>query len=88
MHESLLELDWLWLADFAPNTTRIATQPFHLQEQDGAHLRRHVLDIQLEHSNGSNTLVDANPATRLSDKRVQEQFSWSARLCGRKAGAT
>lgn len=84
VYESLLELDRLWLADFDRQTVRIATQPFHLQGQDGAHLRRHVPDMLLEHSNGSFTLVDVKPATRLSDKRVQDQFSWTARLCRAK----
>lgn len=30
MYESLLELSWLWLADFDPDAIRIAAQPLHL----------------------------------------------------------
>lgn len=84
VYESLLELDRLWTADFDPHTIRIATQPLQLQGRDGAHLRRHVPDMLLEHSNGNFTLVDVKPASRLSDKRVQDQFTWTARLCKAK----
>ncbi|MDN5587065.1 MAG: TnsA-like heteromeric transposase endonuclease subunit [Brevibacterium sp.] len=84
VYESLLERDRLWLADFDPDITGVATQPLHLQGKDGPHLRRHVPDMLLEHRDGNFTLVDVKPKDKLSDKRVQDQFAWTGRLCRAK----
>lgn len=84
VYESLLERDRLWLADFDPDITGIATQPLHLQGKDGSHLRRHVPDMLLEHRNGNFTLVDVKPKDKLSDQRVKDQFAWTGRLCRAK----
>ncbi|TWH52633.1 hypothetical protein L612_002000000440 [Rhodococcus rhodochrous J38] len=42
LYESRLELDRLWLADYAPEVVRIAAQPMWLCGSDGKIMRRHV----------------------------------------------
>lgn len=84
VYESLLERDRLWLADFDLDITAVATQPLQLRGKDGAHLRRHIPDMLFKHRNGNFTLVDVKPTEKLADQKVQEQFSWTGRLCQAK----
>lgn len=45
VYESLLELSWLWLADFDPKVLRIAAQPMVLRGHDVARMRNRIPDF-------------------------------------------
>ncbi|WNB85792.1 TnsA-like heteromeric transposase endonuclease subunit [Cellulomonas sp. ATA003] len=81
VYESLLELDRLWLADFDPTVTGIATQPFQITGRDGAAQRSHVPDVLLVHADRRVTLVDVKPAAFLKKPAVRAQFDWTRGLC-------
>lgn len=81
VYESRLELDRLWLADYAPDVVRIAAQPMWLCGRDGKDLRRHVPDLLLEHADGGFTVVDVKPATLARRDEVAQVFAWTERVC-------
>src|SRR6266851_8578128 len=57
-YESRLELARIMLADFEPDVTAIAAQPFRLAGPDGPRIRRHVPDLMLAGADGGMTVVD------------------------------
>jgi hypothetical protein len=79
-YESRLELARIMLADFDPEVTGIAAQPFQLTGPDGSQVRRHVPDLLLVSGDGGVTVVDVKAAARLEDPLVQAQFSWTREL--------
>ncbi|WP_280496569.1 TnsA-like heteromeric transposase endonuclease subunit [Nocardia asiatica] len=81
LYESRLELDRLWLADYAPEVVGIAAQPMWLCGPDGKHLRRHVPDLLLERSDGGFTVVDVKPADFARRDAVAQVFAWTEGLC-------
>jgi TnsA-like endonuclease N terminal len=76
-YESRLELARVMLADFDPDVTAIAAQPFQLAGLDRGELRRHVPDLLFETRDGAVTVVDVKPERRLSDPKVSAVFAWT-----------
>jgi hypothetical protein len=74
-YESRLELARVMLADFDPDVTAIATQPFQLAGADRGELRRHVPDLLLQTRDGAVTVVDVKPEHRLTDPKVSAVFA-------------
>lgn len=81
-YESRLELDRLWVADFAAPVVRIAAQPMWLCGLDGKRRRRHVPDLLLAHADGRFTVVDVKPEQFARRDEVAQVFSWTGRVCG------
>ena len=79
-YESLLERDRLWLADFDPTVSGIASQPFWMSGRDGSVLRRHVPDFMLKTDSGF-VVVDVKPAKMLADTEVAAALGWAGRVC-------
>ena len=82
-YESLLERDRLWLADFDPEVSWVAGQPFWVSGRDGSRLRRHVPDFLLQTTNGF-VVVDVKPAELVNDADIAAVMSWTRRLCDAK----
>jgi hypothetical protein len=80
-YESRLELARILLADFDPEVTGIAAQPFELAGPDGGKIRQHVPDLLLSGAGGSVTVVDVKPAARMGEAAVAAQFGWAERVC-------
>jgi hypothetical protein len=80
IYESQLELARLVLADFDPNVTVIAAQPFLLQARVGGRARRHVPDFLLVHADGLVRVVNVKPPSRLADPQIAEALSWPGQL--------
>ncbi|MGW5152448.1 TnsA-like heteromeric transposase endonuclease subunit [Rhodococcus koreensis] len=80
-YESRLELDRLWMADFAPEVRRIAAQPMWLSGPDGATTRKHVPDLLLKDADGGFTVIDVKPAEFAKRDEVMRVFAWTAQVC-------
>jgi hypothetical protein len=74
-YESRLELARIMLADFDPDVTVIAGQPFRLIGSDGNRIRRHVPDILLMMSDGGVTVVDVKSPHKRDDPDVRAVMS-------------
>jgi hypothetical protein len=81
-YESRLELARIMLADFDPDVTAIAGQPFRLIGSDGDRIRRHVPDILLMMSDGSVTVVDVKSLHKRDDPDVRAVMEWTGRTAG------
>lgn len=81
--ESLLERDRLWLADFDPTVSGIASQPLWMSGRDGSDPRRHVPDFLLRTETGF-VVVDVKPARMLADPSVSAALDWAGRVCTAK----
>lgn len=77
IYESRLELARLLLADFDPQVTTIAAQPFFLSASMGGKDRSHVPDFLLVGDDGLVTVVNVKPASRLEDPKVAEALGWA-----------
>lgn len=78
--ESLLERDFLMLADHEPDVVGIAAQPFALlwpKRTEGA--RGHVPDFFLRHGDGGGRVVDVRHPDRLSS--AERQFDLTRETC-------
>lgn len=80
-YESRLELDRLWLADFAPDVEAIAAQPMWLCGRDGSQVRRHVPDLLLRQRDGSVVVVDVKPRALMDRPEVAAVLRWTGQLC-------
>ncbi|WP_155838787.1 TnsA-like heteromeric transposase endonuclease subunit [Arthrobacter castelli] len=80
-YESLLELDWLWLADFDKHVTAIASQPLWIHGHIDGKARRHAPDFLLNSSKHWYVVVDVKPAVAADRPEVREVFRWTASLC-------
>ena len=80
IYESRLELARLLLADFDPDVTAIAAQPFLLRAQVSGRVRRHVPDFLLVHADRTVQVVNVKPAARLADPAVAEALAWPGEL--------
>jgi hypothetical protein len=80
IYESRLELARLLLADFDPDVTAIAAQPFLLRALAGGRVRRHVPDFLLLHADQRVEMVNVKPAGRLADPAVAEALAWPGEL--------
>ncbi|HVB43018.1 MAG TPA: TnsA-like heteromeric transposase endonuclease subunit [Streptosporangiaceae bacterium] len=80
IYESRLELARLLLADFDPDVTAIAAQPFLLRALAGGRPRRHVPDFLLAHADKSVRVVNVKPAGKLAEPRIAEALAWPGQL--------
>ena len=80
-YESRLELDRLWLADFDPAVTWIASQPMWLSGRHDDVLHRHVPDFLLTRADRPSLVVDVKPAESAARPDAQRVFTWAARVC-------
>ncbi|GAB4075369.1 hypothetical protein GCM10028781_01320 [Nostocoides australiense] len=68
------------LADFDPDVTAVASQPFGVTGRDGGVVRRHVPDYLLLRKGGVVEVVDVKSAEHLERPEVVEVFEWTSRL--------
>ncbi|SRR5712691_4955950 len=80
IYESRLELARLLLADFDPDVTAIAAQPFLLRAHVCGRVRRHVPDFLLVHADRTVRVVNVKPAARMADPAVAEALAWPGEL--------
>jgi hypothetical protein len=81
-YESRLELARIMLADFDPDVTAIASQPFRLIAADGSRIRRHVPDILLLKCDGGATVVDVKSPDKREKPDVRSLMEWTRRTVG------
>lgn len=74
-HESLLERSALMRLDFVGEPVAAAAQPMELRVGDWTH----VPDLLVLHGDGTQTLIDVKPRSRV--ERHHEQFETTARVC-------
>jgi len=79
-YESLLERDRLWLADFDPAVSAIASKPFGLVGPDDARIRRHRPDFLLLRRDGSAVAVDVKPPDLANVPDGIDVKGWAGRL--------
>lgn len=77
VYESRLELARLLLADFDPQVTAVAAQPFLLTACVDGRKRNHVPDFLLMDRAGLVTVVNVKPADRLADPKVAAALAWA-----------
>ncbi|KQY46744.1 hypothetical protein ASD18_04840 [Cellulomonas sp. Root137] len=82
VYESLLELSWLWLADFDPCVVRLAAQPMRVTGLDGSRTRVRYPDFAALHADGRALVVDVKPVDMLEDDDVRASLAWTARVFG------
>jgi hypothetical protein len=75
-----LELARLLLADFDPDVTAIAAQPFLLRARISGRVRRHVPDFLLVHADQTVQVVNVKPAARMADPAVAQALAWPGEL--------
>ncbi|GIG30786.1 TnsA-like heteromeric transposase endonuclease subunit [Cellulomonas marina] len=78
VYESLLELAWLWLADFDASIVRVSAQPLRIVGWDGGRQRVRYPDfLALDHSVRAR-VVDVKPADLLDEPEVKASLSWTS----------
>jgi len=80
VYESRLELARLMLADFDPQVTAIAAQPFLVAAPSGGRMRRHVPDFLLTGRDGGVCVVNVKPADQLAVPKVAEALAWAGEV--------
>jgi hypothetical protein len=80
VYESRLELARLLLADFDPQVTAIAAQPFLVTAPAGGRVRRHVPDFLLAGRDGGVCVVNVKPADQLAVPKVAEALAWAGEV--------
>lgn len=81
VYESLLELSWLWIADFDPSVTRIAAQPMRWQGMDADRVRVRIPDFMCQVRHDTVRVVDVKPASMLARPEVVESLGWTRDVC-------
>jgi hypothetical protein len=79
VYESLLELSWLWLADFDQEVVAIAAQPMQLVGNDGDRRRTRYPDFLTVRADGRVVVVDVKAERMLRRQPVREALEWTAR---------
>lgn len=82
VYESLLELSWLWLADFDPTVVRIAAQPLRVVGPDRSAQRVRYPDFVALDTWGRSLVVDVKPERLLAKPEVQASLAWTSRVMG------
>lgn len=82
VYESLLELSWLWLADFDATVVRIAAQPLRVVGPDRSRQRVRLPDFVALDAWGRSVVVDVKPARLLVKPEVQASLAWTSRVMG------
>ncbi|ROS23715.1 TnsA-like heteromeric transposase endonuclease subunit [Cellulomonas sp. PhB150] len=77
VYESLLELAWLWLADFDPHVTRIAAQPMLLIGDDNGRARTRYPDFLCLDSAEGVRVVDVKAPALLEKRGAKEALAWT-----------
>lgn len=72
--EQLLELDSLYLFEFAPQVVDIREQPFKLSYAMGNKIRRYTPDYALTFRDGSVLVVEVKPERSLAKPEVREKL--------------
>jgi len=80
VYESRLELARLLLADFDPQVTAIAAQPFLVEAPSQGRMRRHVPDFLLVGRDGGACVVNVKPADQLAVPKVAEALAWAGEV--------
>jgi hypothetical protein len=80
VYESRLELARLLLADFDPQVTAIAAQPFLVAAPSGGRMRRHVPDFLVVGRDHGVCVVDVKPAGQLVVPKVAEALAWAGEV--------
>jgi hypothetical protein len=80
VYESRLELARLLLADFDPQVTAIAAQPFLVTAPFGGRERRHVPDYLLADRDGGVCVVNVKPSDQLAVPKVAEALAWAGEV--------
>jgi hypothetical protein len=83
-YESRLELARIMLAGFDPRVAAIASQPFQLSGMHAGKRRRHVPDVLVVGGDGSVTIIDVKPASRVDDPAVATLFAWTGEVVARR----
>lgn len=81
VYESLLELAWLWLADFDSRVLGIAAQPMRWRGLDADRVRSRVPDFLCVMSDGSVRVVDVKPQVMVARAEVQSSLNWTREAC-------
>lgn len=81
VYESLLELSWLWLADFDRSVSKIAAQPMRWRGDDASRVRNRIPDFLCQLTDGSVRVVDVKPASMLPRPEVTASLSWTKEVC-------
>src|SRR5579884_3708385 len=84
IYESRLELARLLLADFDPQVTAIAAQPFYVNGCIDGRDRTHVPDFLLLDRAGLVTVVNVKPADRLAVGKVSDALAWAEAVFGER----
>lgn len=82
VYESLLELSWLWLADFDPTIVRLAAQPLRIVGHDSSRRRVRFPDFLAIDGSGRGLIIDVKPADLLSHPHVQASLAWTSQVMG------
>lgn len=81
VYESLLELSWLWLADFDPRVQKIAAQPMHWRGSDASRIRTRIPDFLCLLSDGSVHIVDVKTPEAAAEPDAIESLGWTRLQC-------
>ena len=84
VYESLLELSWLWLADFDREVLRIAAQPMRWRglDADAGRTRSRVPDFLCLMADGSVRVIDVKRQAALARTDVEDSLRWTRGVCG------
>jgi hypothetical protein len=80
VYESRLELARLLLADFDPQVTGIAAQPFLVTAPSRGRTRRHVPDFLLTGGDGGVCVVNVKPAGQMAVPEVADALAWAGEV--------
>lgn len=80
VYESRLQLVRLLLADFDPQVTAIAAQPFLVAAHSGGRIRRHVPDFLVIGRDHGVCVVNVKPADQLKVPKVAEALAWAGEV--------
>lgn len=84
IYESLLELDYLWLADFDSGVDWIATQPVEISGWCAGRVRRHFPAVMVREASDRVRVIDVKPEGRLADPDTAAVFEWTATICAKR----
>lgn len=76
VYESLLELSWLWLADFDPRVRKIAAQPMHWLGRDDGRIRTRIPDFLCLLSDDSVHIVDVKMPEAAAEPDAIASLGW------------
>lgn len=73
--ESLLEMGFLHLAEFAKNVVTFEEQPVNISYRLHNRTRRYTPDFKMQWANGENWYVEVKPSTKLETEESQSKFA-------------